>query len=60
MTWLRDIRWPVTTAVLDGEAVADEGTKGFRRCSRRATRWVTGGSAARIVGASRAVRDCLS
>jgi ATP-dependent DNA ligase len=27
--WLRDIRWPVAEAVLDGEAVAGDGSEGI-------------------------------
>ena len=30
MAWLRDIRWPVPSAVLDGEAVAGDGSEGIQ------------------------------
>ena len=29
MAWLRELRWPVDTAVLDGEAVAGDGHEGI-------------------------------
>jgi ATP-dependent DNA ligase len=30
LVWLRDIRWPVASAVLDGEAVAGDGSEGIQ------------------------------
>jgi bifunctional non-homologous end joining protein LigD len=30
LTWLREIRWPVAAAVLDGEAVAGDGSEGIQ------------------------------
>jgi ATP-dependent DNA ligase len=30
MAWLRDLRWPVDPAVLDGEAVAGDGHEGIQ------------------------------
>jgi ATP-dependent DNA ligase len=30
MTWRRDLRWPVETAVLDGEACARDGHEGIQ------------------------------
>ncbi len=30
MAWLRDLRWPVDQAVLDGEAVAGDGNEGVQ------------------------------
>src|SRR5512132_1572949 len=30
LAWLREIRWPVTSAVLDGEAVAGDGSEGIQ------------------------------
>jgi hypothetical protein len=29
LAWLRDVRWPIASAVLDGEAVADDGSEGI-------------------------------
>ena len=30
LAWLREIRWPVASAVLDGEAVAGDGSQGIQ------------------------------
>ena len=30
LAWLREIRWPVASAVLDGEAVAGDGSEGIQ------------------------------
>jgi ATP-dependent DNA ligase len=30
LAWLRDVRWPIASAVLDGEAVADDGSEGIQ------------------------------
>ena len=30
LAWLREIRWPVASAVFDGEAVAGDGSEGIR------------------------------
>ena len=35
LAWLRDICWPVASAVLDGEAVAGDGSEGIRGQPRR-------------------------
>jgi ATP-dependent DNA ligase len=43
LAWLRDIRWPVASAVLDGEAVAGDGSEGiqavFEARHRAGARW---------------------
>ena len=36
--WLRDIRWPVASAVLDGEAVAGDGSEGIQAVFEARTR----------------------
>src|SRR5262245_2424627 len=30
IVWLRDVRWPVAAAILDGEAVAGDGSEGIQ------------------------------
>lgn len=30
LTWLREIRWPATSAILDGEVVAGDGSEGIQ------------------------------
>ena len=30
LAWLRDVRWPIASAVLDGEAVAGDGSEGIQ------------------------------
>ena len=30
LAWLREIRWPIASAVLDGEAVAGDGSEGIQ------------------------------
>ena len=30
LTWLREVRWPIASAVLDGEAVAGDGSEGIQ------------------------------
>jgi ATP-dependent DNA ligase len=38
LAWLREVRWPIASAVLDGEAVAGDGSEGiqavFEACNR--------------------------
>ena len=38
LAWLRDIRWPVASAVLDGEAVAGDGSEGIQAVFEARTR----------------------
>ena len=35
LAWLREVRWPIASAVLDGEAVAGDGSEGIRGQPRR-------------------------
>ena len=38
LAWLREIRWPVAAAVLDGEAVAGDGSEGIQAVFEARTR----------------------
>ena len=38
LAWLRELRWPVASAVLDGEAVAGDGSEGIRAVFEARTR----------------------
>jgi bifunctional non-homologous end joining protein LigD len=38
LAWLREIRWPVTSAVLDGKAVAGDGSEGIQAVFEARTR----------------------
>jgi ATP-dependent DNA ligase len=38
LTWLRELRWPVASAVLDGEAVAGDGSEGIQAMFEARTR----------------------
>jgi ATP-dependent DNA ligase len=38
LAWLRDIRWPVASAILDGEAVASDGCEGMQAVFEARTR----------------------
>jgi ATP-dependent DNA ligase len=38
LAWLREIRWPVASAVLDGEAVAGDGSEGIQAVFEARTR----------------------
>ena len=38
LAWLRDIRWPIASAVLDGEAVAGDGSEGIQAVFEARTR----------------------
>ena len=38
LAWLRELRWPVASAVLDGEALAGDGSEGIRAVFEARTR----------------------
>jgi ATP-dependent DNA ligase len=56
MAWLRELAWPVESAILDGEAVAGDGNEGIQAVfpRARAGRWGYGGDPVRCASSWRA------